>query len=195
MYGYIYLTTNLINGKKYIGQHRSKEFDKTYFGSGVVLLKALEKYGKENFKCEILKECFSEDELNSWEKKFIKDHNASCSDEYYNVANGGLGHTCEPWNKGKHIEISDKAREALEYGRHLPSSEKQKAVLASIRKNIDVSKETRKKLSEAQKGKVCINNGVVNKYIKLEDSYEFISNGWSRGKLSKNKLEGSTTNR
>ena len=43
MYGYIYLTTNLINGKKYIGQHRSKEFDKSYFGSGVVLLKALEK--------------------------------------------------------------------------------------------------------------------------------------------------------
>ena len=195
MYGYIYETTNLVNNKKYIGQHRSKKFDKSYLGSGVVLLKAIEKYGKENFSCKILKECVSEEDLNLSEKQFILEFSASNSDDYYNIASGGLGHTCEPWNKGKHIEISDKAREALERGRHLPSSEKQKAVLASMRKGIDVSEETRKKLSEAQKGKVCVNNGVVNKYVKLSDSYEMISCGWSRGRLSKNKLKGSTTNR
>lgn len=34
MYGYIYLTTNLINGKKYIGKHKSLTFDDSYFGSG-----------------------------------------------------------------------------------------------------------------------------------------------------------------
>ena len=53
-YGYIYKTTNLINGKIYIGQHKSNLFDSQYKGSGVILRKAFAKYGKENFKVEII---------------------------------------------------------------------------------------------------------------------------------------------
>ena len=34
MKGYIYETTNLINGKKYIGKHKSNKFDHNYYGSG-----------------------------------------------------------------------------------------------------------------------------------------------------------------
>ena len=45
MYGYIYETTNLINGKKYIGKRVSKTFDKYYKGSGKLLRKAFTKYG------------------------------------------------------------------------------------------------------------------------------------------------------
>ena len=89
MYGYIYLTENLINGKKYIGQHRHETFDTKYYGSGVLLCKAIEKYGKENFKVSILYECFSEEELNDKEREFIKQHDAVNSSEYYNVADGG----------------------------------------------------------------------------------------------------------
>ena len=34
MYGYIYITTNLLNGKKYIGKHKSSEFEfDKYYGS------------------------------------------------------------------------------------------------------------------------------------------------------------------
>ena len=32
-YGFIYMTTNLINGKKYIGMHKGSETD-DYLGSG-----------------------------------------------------------------------------------------------------------------------------------------------------------------
>lgn len=91
MYGYIYLTTNLINNRKYIGQHKSTEFDINYYGSGKILLQAINQYGKENFSCEILKECFSEDELNKQEEYYIEKYGAVESREFYNLKPGGLG--------------------------------------------------------------------------------------------------------
>lgn len=53
MYGYIYKTTNLINGKIYVGQHKGK-FDRGYVGSGKILKLALTKYGKQNFLTELI---------------------------------------------------------------------------------------------------------------------------------------------
>ena len=49
MYGFIYITTNHINGKKYIGQRKYDKQGKwkEYLGSGVVLSKAIKKYGIE----------------------------------------------------------------------------------------------------------------------------------------------------
>lgn len=59
MYGYIYKTTNLINNKIYIGQHKSDRFDESYFGSGKLLKQAIQKYGKENFIVIMLDICDS----------------------------------------------------------------------------------------------------------------------------------------
>ena len=50
---YIYLTTNNINGMKYIGKHYG-ELDDPYLGSGKILKRAITKYGKENFTKSIL---------------------------------------------------------------------------------------------------------------------------------------------
>lgn len=36
MYGYIYITENLVNHKKYIGQHKSNKFDEYYKGYTVI---------------------------------------------------------------------------------------------------------------------------------------------------------------
>ena len=68
---YIYLTTNLINGMKYIGQHYGK-LDDSYIGSGNDFKKAVSEFGKENFKKEILEICDSYTTLNEAEKKWIK---------------------------------------------------------------------------------------------------------------------------
>jgi len=51
MYGYIYKTTNIVNGRQYIGQHMSELFDENYKGSGKALLEAINKYGWDNFTC------------------------------------------------------------------------------------------------------------------------------------------------
>ena len=65
--GFIYLTTNLVNGKIYIGKHefsKHKKVNSTYLGSGELFKRAVKKYGKENFKRKILRLCYSLHELN-----------------------------------------------------------------------------------------------------------------------------------
>lgn len=91
MYGYIYLTTNLINNKKYIGQHKSEFFDLNYKGSGKILRQAFLKDGFNNFKCEILKDCKSKAELDYYEAYFIDKFDCVNSSEYYNLKPGGSG--------------------------------------------------------------------------------------------------------
>jgi hypothetical protein len=54
-FNFIYITTNLINGKQYIGDHSTNNLNDNYLGSGRPYLKrALSEYGKENFKREII---------------------------------------------------------------------------------------------------------------------------------------------
>jgi hypothetical protein len=50
---YVYCVTNLLNGRKYIGSHAGF-VDDNYLGSGVIIKKAISKYGSRNFKKQIL---------------------------------------------------------------------------------------------------------------------------------------------
>ena len=93
MYGFIYITTNKINGMKYIGQ---KQYDKggkwkSYLGSGIHLKRAINKYGKDNFVKEIIEECETKEELDSQEIYWISFYDAVNSENFYNIANGGDG--------------------------------------------------------------------------------------------------------
>lgn len=93
MYGFIYETTNDINGVKYIGQkiYDKKGNWKTYLGSGIYLRRAIDKYGKENFTRKILEECSSKEILDEREIYWIKYFDAVNSNNYYNIASGGDG--------------------------------------------------------------------------------------------------------
>ena len=86
MYYTIYKTTNKINGKYYIGAHKTDNLDDGYFGSGIILNRAIEKYGIENFKREILF-CF-----NNPEEMWNKEQELVIVDEFtYNIKSGGDG--------------------------------------------------------------------------------------------------------
>jgi len=75
-YGYIYKTTNLKNGKIYIGKHKynPEEPFETYLGSGTILRRALKKYGKENFSKEILRWCSNFEEMCQKERYWVLEH-------------------------------------------------------------------------------------------------------------------------
>lgn len=88
-YGYIYITTNLVNNMKYIGQHRLHARDKQYLGSGTILKKSIDKYGKENFISEPIDWAGSFDELNEKESWWIDFLEAVESNQYYNLIEGG----------------------------------------------------------------------------------------------------------
>lgn len=92
MVGYVYKTTNLVNGKIYIGKHEVSEYDPKYLGSGKILQLAIQKYGKENFKNEVIFEADSIEDLNMNEKLIISQYfYTDGKNNMYNIALGGDG--------------------------------------------------------------------------------------------------------
>lgn len=85
MFGYIYKTTDLLNGKIYIGQHSKDNFDKYYIGSGRKLLLRLKEIGRKNFKTEILEWCETQQKLIDRETYWIKYYNSTDPNIGYNV--------------------------------------------------------------------------------------------------------------
>lgn len=64
----VYRTTNLINGKFYIGIHRTDDPLDAYLGSGTILRRSIAKYGEKNFRKEILFVSESASEAFDWER-------------------------------------------------------------------------------------------------------------------------------
>lgn len=62
-----------------------------YLGSGIILEKAIKKYGKESFKKEILQHCKTLEELNKQEVYWIKKLKSTDKKIGYNISLGGDG--------------------------------------------------------------------------------------------------------
>lgn len=86
----IYQTTNLVNGKIYIGKHETTDIEDDYFGSGKLIRAAINKYGLENFVKTILFELQNEEEMNLLEKCVVTQEFCDREDTY-NMAIGGDG--------------------------------------------------------------------------------------------------------
>lgn len=106
MNGYIYITTNLINNKKYIGKRVDTKFREWYLGSGNYLRNAINKYGKENFVVELIEEVDNLEELDKLEIEYIKKYNAVEDKNFYNIHPGGTGFM---WGEYSHMK-KDKYR-------------------------------------------------------------------------------------
>lgn len=88
---YVYLITNLINNKKYIGSSRKDSIDLQYYGSGRRIKSAIQKYGKENFTREILWE--GKGDARNIEAFYLEKYKAASNPLFYNMTNDARGNT------------------------------------------------------------------------------------------------------
>ena len=108
--GFVYMITNQLTGRKYIGKKLAKfkkirlktsrlkngtkkkskiryEIDsdwQTYYGSNTVLSEEVKTTGSENFNRQILRYCYSKNELNYWEAKYQFDYGVLLGNDWYN---------------------------------------------------------------------------------------------------------------
>lgn len=165
----IYKTTNLVNGKIYIGQDSKNNFN--YFGSGDLIKKAIKKYGLVNFKKEILYECKTQKELNEIEQKYILEYKSTDKSIGYNICVGGTNGTM--LNR-KHSDETKKQMSMNRIG--IKFTEEHKEKLSKAHKGKNISNETKQKMSESQK--------LVERKPMSEETKEKIRNAKKGVKLS-----------
>lgn len=153
-FGVVYKATNLINNKIYIGQttvtlsRRMSEHFQIKKKKG--FSKAIEKYGKENFIFEEIYTAFDREELNRSEEYFIYLYDSTNNKKGYNLIASATYNS----NGYKHsLEAKEKISKALKKRVYKPTSE-----------------ETRRKQSEAKKGKKPNRIYVISEETKIKIS-------------------------
>ena len=179
--GYIYLVVNKKNNKKYIGQHRGL-FTTSYLGSGKLIKQAVDKYGKDAFNVHLLCVCTTVEELNEKECYYIEHLNAVESQEFYNLRPGG-NMTYEPKPTIYTEERKLKNRLSHLGRKYKPMSLQGRINISKAGKGKKRTPEQRKLMSERSKNRRWINNGSVNKMIKIDMLDEYLDSGWVLGIL------------
>lgn len=88
----VYKIINNVNGKHYYGKHHTKNPFDNYMGSGILILKALEKYGEENFSKIILFDYATDKESSDKELELVPLSSCYPFDKLsYNLKEGGNG--------------------------------------------------------------------------------------------------------
>lgn len=84
----IYKITNLLNGRYYIGKHKTKKPMDWYYGSSPELQSDIRKHGKSKFKKEVLFVYKREATMKRKEKQIVN-HQMVMDPKTYNVRIGG----------------------------------------------------------------------------------------------------------
>lgn len=131
----LYKITNLINGKIYIGKHKCSQLDDAYFGSGKILWLAINKYGIENFRFDLLIDLNNQYEMDLLERAVVNEDFLARSD-VYNISRGGVN----PCMYGEQNPFFGKTH-----------SEETKNKISEIHKGVNISDEHREKISRGLK--------------------------------------------
>lgn len=166
-YGFIYITTNIINNRKYIGQKTFTGNWETYLGSGKILKQAVDKYGVHSFTRRIVYLAKTGEELNFAEKLFIKSRNAIKSSTYYNIHEGGKGgNTLAGFTKDERERFKERVSGENNpfYGRK-HSDETKKRWRAN---------RTGERAARSTRTEIIFKNGKVKEFGTLNDALEYL---------------------
>lgn len=169
-YYFVYETTNLINGKKYRGIHKTNKIEDGYLGSGLRMKMALLKYGKENFSRTILEFCSSYDELIELEKIYV-DEVWILDRSNYNLKTGGQSSGILSDESKK--KISETLKRRYESGEITSKAPKGRDPWNKGLKNI-YSEDYLKKISDFQKERYELD---INHPFKVSPNRK----GWNKG--------------
>jgi GIY-YIG catalytic domain/NUMOD3 motif len=204
-YHYIYKTTNLINGKYYIGMHSTDNLEDGYIGSGKRLWYSIKKYGKENFKCDVIEMLPNRSSLKEKEKELVNEDLLKDSNCLNLMCGGEGGFISDEQQRWRSICAAKKSLEKLRTDnewriRHSKiASENLIKAHRSGKIKYDTftgkkhSEETKRKIGEinsikqsgssnSQFGSQWITNGEQNKKIKMMG---IVPTGWKLGRTPK----------
>ena len=206
----IYKIVNTVNGKFYIGMHKTTDINDDYYGSGINIRAAIKKYKIENFKKYILHVFAKRKDAIKKEKELVTEElikNPMC----YNLTVGGNGGFHHIREHGKHklcqnrkvihnklmnktAKVSvDMLQKYLEEGWELGFSPESLQKMSNSGKKRIQSEEHRRKNSEAKKNSRILENTQTGqrKFIKNHLVDEYLKNGWvifDSGKTSRGKV-------
>lgn len=166
-FNFVYITTNIVNGKQYIGDHSTDNIDDGYIGSGKYLHRSIKKYSKENFDIEILEYFKTKQEAFDAQEKYIIEFNTLSPNGYNISPKGGYGVPGSFLNEETKQKISKTLKE-------LPQEIKN--TRGAARKGKKFSDESIKKIKLAHEGQIPWNVGIP----MSEESKQKISTALSK---------------
>ena len=187
----VYIHTNLINGKKYVGITSNpvkKRWRNGYgYSENLPIGRAIRKYGWENFDHEISADNLDEDDAKKMEQELIKSYNTTDDKYGYNVTVGGDGIKGFKHSEASRAKLSEKARQLERFGERNPNyghkwSKEQRERAAITHKRENLSPETLKKMSESTSKRVGELNSFFGKH-HTEQTKQIISKVQSRAVL------------
>lgn len=143
----ILLTKGSLKDHYYLGQHRTRNLNDNYKGSGKILSNYYKKYrSDDDFVFEIMNFYRNSEELNAAEKSLIEDRYKD-DEMCLNLVAGGSAF----WKGRHHTDEAKQKMSNVHKGRQFTDEHKHK--ISNALKGHQFTDETKQKLSNAQKGK------------------------------------------